>query len=162
MRRSFGFLCVLTLGVSLSSPLLAQDLGPPLSDSLWDGFDLQLAASKAHRALGYVAPTLGLATYLSMAGGGEDDAGGGHKLLGTTAAWASGINLGLGLLSHWNRVDVFTDPGVVFSRDGLHALLSGAGAVFMVAAGLTGGNDGHDFYGEAGTLLMGTAILLEW
>lgn len=155
-------LVVLVLGLVLLAPAGAQERDPLLSDSLWDGFDLQLAASKAHRALGYISPTLGVATYLSVAGGGEDDAGGGHRLLGTAAAWTAGVNLGLGLVTHWDRVDVFADPGNLVSRDGLHALLSGTGAVCMVIAGLRGGHDGHDFYGEVGTLLMGSAILLEW
>lgn len=162
------FLLIGLVGAVFSlTPSGAQDMGAPLSDSLWDGFNLQLAASKAHRALGYITPTLGLATYLTMLGEGEgegdgDEAGGGHRLLGTTAAWAAGLNLVLGLVAHWDHIDVITDPGRLLTRDALHAVVSATGAGFMVAAGFQGGRDGHDFYGEAGTFLMGSAILLEW
>jgi len=161
MKKTLS-LVLLVAWAGLSIPG-AQELNV-LSTSLWDGFDLKLAADKTHRALGYIAPTLGLATYLSMQGGGGEgeEGGGGHRLLGTSAAWAAGLNLGLGLVDHWDRVDLFTDPSKLWSRDALHALVSAAGALCMVEAGLLGGRDGHAAFGEAGTFLMGAAILLEW
>jgi len=132
-----------------------------LSTKLWDDPSLGNFTAKLHKALGYATVTLGLAAIAVKLL--EQDPSGkaslAHQILGESAAVGAGATLLTGALAHWDRMSF---SGDLWTWDNAHALAGIVGAALMVSAGIVGPRSSlHGKLGEAGTLLMGLAIVFE-
>ncbi len=119
-----------------------------------DGYHL---LSTTHDILGYSAVALGLTAGLlspDLFDVDEDL----HGAVGTAAATAAALNIGVGFLNFGDRLE--TSEGL-FTIDNIHILMGIAGGVLMVSAGLANESDPHPWLGGIGTGLMGLSVLLQ-
>ncbi len=119
-----------------------------------DGYQL---LSTTHDILGYSAVALGLTAGLlspALLDADEDL----HGAVGTVAATAAALNIGVGFLNFGDRLEASEG---LFTIDNIHILMGIAGGILMVSAGLGNETDAHPWLGGIGTGLMGLSVLLQ-
>ncbi len=132
------------------------------------GPEMYTILQDTHKILGYTSAALGIAACVFNPALVDKDI---HESLGTAAAVTSGINIGVGFLNYSDRIFTPSDAKAEKS-DVLHAALSIAGSILMIAAtgvegeddddGGGGGTALHAALGIAGAGLMASSIIFEW
>ncbi len=159
---------IMLLVVIVSTQLIAAD-GDSLSPSFLEymrGPEMYSVLQDTHKILGYTSAALGIAACVFNPVLVDDDL---HNMFGSAAAISSAVNIGVGLVNYGDRV-FSPEHEKAATRDVLHAALSVAGSILMIAA--TGveaeddegfsGNFAHAALGIAGAGLMASSIVFEW